>query len=289
MKKHLKTTWQHMRRSPYQALAAVAIMLLTFLAVSVFAFLTLGSSQIISYFESKPQVTAFFHDDAKQADIDSLSQQLKQSGEIASIKFVSKAEALKIYQQQNKSDPLLLDLVTADILPASLEISTYNIQDLPSVSDSLKKNPIVQEVVFQKDVVSTLTTWTNAIRILGVVLIGVLSGVSIFIMATIIGIKISQKREEIEVMQLLGATKSYISWPFILEGVLYGLFGTFVGWLISSVALLVVTPFLEEFLRGIPVLPVPWFVFAALLIGEIVLAVILGTFASILAVRRYIK
>jgi cell division transport system permease protein len=289
MKKHLKTTWQHMRRSPYQALAAVAIMLLTFLAVSVFAFLTLGSSQIISYFESKPQVTAFFHDDAKQTDIDGLSQQLRQSGEIASIKFVSKAEALKIYQQQNKSDPLLLDLVTADILPASLEISTYNIQDLPSVSDSLKKNPIVQEVVFQKDVVSTLTTWTNAIRILGVVLIGVLSVVSIFIMATIIGIKISQKREEIEVMQLLGATKSYISWPFILEGVLYGLFGTFVGWLISSVALLVVTPFLEEFLRGIPVLPVPWFVFAALLVGEIVLAIILGTFASILAVRRYIK
>ena len=289
MKKHLKTTWQHMRRSPYQAMAAVAVMMLTFLAVSVFTFLVLGSSQIINFFESKPQVTAFFHDDAKQSDIDALTQQLKSSGKIATVKFVSKEQALKIYQQQNKSDPLLLDLVTADILPASLEISTYNLEDLIGISDSLKKNPIVQEVVFQKDIVSTLTTWTNAIRILGVILIAVLAGVSIFIMATIIGIKISQKREEIEVMQLLGATKWYISWPFIFEGISYGILGTVVGWLLSSIALLWATPFLEEFLRGIPVLPVQWYIFALLLVGEWILAIILGTFASMLAVRRYIK
>ncbi len=289
MKKHLKTTWQHMRRSPYQALAAVSIMMLTFLAVSVFAFLILGSSKIITYFESKPQVTAFFHDDANQSDIDGLVSQLKNSGKVASIKFVSKQEALQIYRQQNKSDPLLLDLVTADILPASLEISTTNLEDLPAISTSLTKNPIVQEVVFQKDVVSTLTSWTNAIRILGIVLIAVLSCVSIFIMATIIGIKISQKKEEIEVMQLLGATKWYISWPFIFEGITYGLVGTLVGWLLSSAALLWATPFLEDFLRGIPLLPVPWYIYVGLLISEWVLAIFLGTVASMVAVRRYIK
>ena len=278
-----------MRRSPYQALAAVTIMMLTFLAVSVFAFLILGSSQIITYFESKPQVTAFFYDTAKQDQINTLMKQLQASGKVASVNFVSKQQALKIYQQQNKNDPLLLDLVTADILPASLEVSTYNLQDLPTVSQSLQKNPIVQEVVFQKDVVSTLTLWTNAIRILGVILIAVLSGVSIFIMTTIIGIKISQKREEIEVMQLLGATKWYISWPFIFEGIFYGLLGTIVGWFFSSAALLWTTPFLEAFLKGIPVLPVPWYIFILLLFCEWVLAVILGTFASMLAVRRYIK
>lgn len=289
MKKHLKTTWQHIRRSPYQSLAAVAIMTLTFLAVSVFAFLILGSSKIITYFESKPQVTAFFRDDAKQSDIDSLETRLKNTGEVASVKFVSKEQALEIYRQQNKNDPLLLDLVTADILPASLEITTTRLSDLPALSDDLKKNPSVQEVVFQKDVVSTLTTWTNAIRIIGLALVILLSIVSIFIMATIISIKISQKKEEIEVMQLLGATKWYISWPFIFEGIGYGLFGTFVGWVISSAALLWATPLLEEFLRGIPILPVPWYIYAALLGAEWILAILLGVFASLLAVRRYIK
>ena len=278
-----------MRRSPYQALAAVAIMTLTFLAVSVFAFLILGSSQIINYFESKPQVTAFFHDEAKQSEMDGLIGQLKANPNVASVKFVSKQEALKIYQQQNKSDPLLLDLVTADILPASVEISTNNIEDLPAISDTVQKNPIVQEVVFQKDVVATLTTWTNALRVMGLSLIIILSAVSIFIMTTIIGIKISQKREEIEVMQLIGASRAYISWPFLFEGISYGLIGTFIGWLVSSIALLAITPFLEEFLRGIPVLPVPWYVFVILLFGEFILAILLGALASTLAVRRYIK
>src|SRR5258708_30195479 len=114
-----KTAWHHIRRSPYQALAAIMIMMVTFLAVSVFAILIIGSSKIITYFESKPQVTAFFKDDAKQTDIDGLKGQLSSSGKIASIKFVSKDDALKIYKEQNKNDPLLLDLVTSDILPAS--------------------------------------------------------------------------------------------------------------------------------------------------------------------------
>src|SRR5258708_5337301 len=246
---HMKTTWHHVRRSPYQALAAILIMMVTFFAVSVFTFLILGSTKIINYFESKPQVTAFFKDEAKQQDIDALKTQIQSTGKIASTKFVSKQDALKIYKEQNKNDPLLLDLVTADILPSSLEISTIQLEDLPTVSQTLKSSPIVQEVVFQKDVVASLTSWTNAIREIGAALIVVLSIVSVFIMATIIGIKISQKRDEIEIMRLLGATKIYISMPFLLEGMFYGTLGAFLGWLVASASLLYTTPYLMSFLR----------------------------------------
>jgi len=286
---HWNTMWNHIRRSPYQALAAILIMMLTFLAVSVFTILIIGSSKVITYFESKPQVTAFFRDDAKQDVIESLKTDLAATGKVSSMKFVSKDDALKIYREQNKNDPLLLELVTADVLPSSLEISANNLQDLPDLSVSLKNNPAVQEVVYQKDVVAALTTWTNAIRIIGVLLIGLLSLVSIFIMSIIIGMKISHKKDEIEIMQLIGATKWYISNPFVMEGIFYGMVGAFVGWFIASGVLLAATPLLETFLRGIPVVPVPWWFYVALLGGELVLAVILGIFSSILAVMRYIK
>lgn len=285
----LKTMWHHVRRSPYQATAAVLIMFVAFLAVSVFTILVIGSNKVINYFESKPQVTIFFKDEAKQGDIAGLEESLQASGKVASMHFVSKQDALQIYREQNKNDPLLLELVTADILPASLEISTVQIQDLPAISDSVKTNPIVQEVVFQKDVVSALSTWTNAIRILGIALIATLTIVSVFIMTTIIGIKISQKRDEIEIMRLIGATKWYISYPFVLEGIFYGLTGAFFGWVISSGVLLYSTPYLESFLRGIPILPVPVLFYIALLGGEFVFAILLGVFASLLAVSRYIK
>jgi len=287
--KHIKTTWTNIRRSPYQAFAAILIMMLTFLVISFFTFLIGGSSKIVNYFESKPQVTAFFKNEAKQSDINTLENDLQSTGKIASVKYVSKDEALKIYREQNKNDPLLLDLVTADILPASLEISSLKIEDLSSISDTLKNSPIVQEVVFQKDVVSTLTAWTSALRKIGTALIIVLSLVSMFIMVTIIGIKISQKKDDIEIMRLIGATNWYIRWPFIFEGMFYGAIGAFLGWLISSLALWYATPFLSSFLRGIPILPVSPLVILELLAIELILAAFLGAFSSFLAVLRYLK
>ena len=287
--KFLGAAWRNIRRSPYQALAAISIMTLTFLVVSFFTFLLAGSSKIINYFESKPQVTAFFKNEAKQSDINTLENDLQSTGKIASVKYVSKDEALKIYRDQNKNDPLLLDLVTADILPASLEISALKIEDLSSISDTLRNSPIVQEVVFQKDVVSTLTAWTSALRKIGIALVVVLSLVSMFIMVTIIGIKISQKKDDIEIMRLIGATNWYIRWPFIFEGMFYGAIGAFLGWFISSLALWYVTPFLASFLRGIPILPVSPVSILELLAVELVLSALLGAFSSFLAVLRYLK
>jgi len=285
----VKTSWKHIRRNPYQAITAIVIMMLTFLSISVFAFIVFGSSVVINYFESKPQVTAFFKDEAQQPEIDTLKQNLEKTGIVSSIRFVSKKQALQIYKEQNKSDPLLLDLVTEDILPASLEISTNKVEELNTVSDTLKNSSIVSEVIYQRDVVETLTRWTNAIRLIGILLIVVLSVVSIFIMMTVIGFKVSQKREEIEIMKLLSATNWYIRWPFVYEGIFYGVIGTFIGWMIASAGLLYASPFLESFLKGIPLLPISPLFLLELLAGEIVIAVILGVLASSLAVLRYLK
>ncbi|HSX40840.1 MAG TPA: permease-like cell division protein FtsX [Candidatus Saccharimonadales bacterium] len=287
--KSIHTMWRNVRRSPYQAFAAIFIMLLTFLVVSFFSFIVYGSSKIISYFEAQPQVTAFFKDDAKQDDINALRDNLSQNNKIAKLKYVSKQEALQIYKQQNKNDPLLLDLVTADVLPASLEVSTHKIEDLAPVSQTLKTAPIVQEVIFQKDVVSTLSSWTNALRRIGVVLVVLLSVMSMFIMIIIIGIKISQKREDIDTMRLIGATSWYVRWPFIFEGIFYGIIGAIIGWLLSTVTLWLATPALSSFLRGIPIFPVSPVLLLELLGIELLFAVCLGAFSSFIAVLRYLK
>src|SRR3989344_4368583 len=287
--KFIKIMMRNIRRSPYQAMAAVLIMMLTFLTVSFFIFLLSGSSKVISFFESKPQVTAFFKNEVKQEEIDNLAKQVQNTGKVASVKFVTKQEALEIYKEQNKDDPLLLDLVTADILPASLEISANRIEDLSGISEALKSSPIVAEVIYQKDIVSTLVIWTGAIRRIGAGLIVVLSTVSIFIMATIIGIKISQKKEDIEIMKLIGASNWYIRWPFILEGIFYGLVGALIGWLISMGVLFYAAPYFSSFLRGIPIFPISPVFLLELLGLEILLAVILGAFSSYLAVLRYLK
>ncbi len=287
--KFAKTAWKNIRRSPYQALAAILIMSLTFLVISFFAFMLVGSSKIVTFFESKPQVTAFFKNEASQEQINELENNLSRSGKVASIKYVSKEDALKIYKEQNKNDPLLLDLVTADVLPSSFEISAIDLSQLEEISKDLEKSSIVSQVIYQKDVVSALTSWTNAIRKIGIALVILLSAVSVFIMVTIIGIKISHKKEDIEIMRLIGAGRWYIRWPFVLEGIFYGVFGALVGWMTAAGVLIYATPFLESFLKGIPVLPVSYIDLLALLGIEVLIAIILGIFSSFLAVLRYLK
>lgn len=288
-KMYLKTVGKYIRRSPYQAVSATMVMTLTFFTISVFAILTIISIRLITYFESRPQLTVFFKEDAKTEDVNSLQAQVEETGKTASVKYVSKDEALKIYKEQNKKDPILLDLVTADILPASLEIQAVRAEYLSDLAAIVKNSPHAGEVVFQQDIVDTLISWTNAFKGVGLAVIFVLVIVSIFVILTVIGIKITIRREEIETLRLIGASNWFIRLPFLVEGLLYGVVGSFVGYLFCMGLLLYAAPFLQSFLRGIPIFPIQPLVLIELFLLVVLTAGFLGAFASYIAVLRYLK
>lgn len=284
-----KTVTKYMRRSPYQAISAFLIMTLTFFAVSIFAVLTILSVRLIDYFETRPQLTVFFKDTASRQEIQDLEDKLKNTNEVSSIAYVSKEEALQIYREQNKKDPILLDLVTADVLPASIEVQATKAEKLDDLAGIVKSEPIVEEVVFQKDIVDTLISWTSAIRKVGITVISVLSLVSLFVILTIIGIKITLRREEIEIMRLIGASNWFIRMPFLIEGMIYGFVGAVLGWSICVAILLYATPTLESFLKGINIFPLSPLMLLEVLALEVFAACFLGMIASYFAVLRYLK
>ena len=285
---HLQTTFQHIRRSPYQALAAVGVMSLTFFVACVFFLAALGSQAILSYFEKKPQITVFFKDEKSEESIRNLEKRLKATGKVASLKFVSKEEALRIYREQNKDDPLLLEMVTAEILPASLEISATDPKYLAELAAVLEKEPLVEDVMYQQDVIEALISWTAGIRLVGTILVSFLIIVSLLIVLTVIGMKIALKKEEIEILKLVGASSWFIRTPFLLEGMFYGMVGAFLAWGVVYLLLSYLTPFLASFLTGIPLLPVPSFFMIYLLLGMIFAGALIGGFGSFLALLRYI-
>lgn len=285
----LKTTKQHIRRAPYQALAAVMIMTLTLFVASLFMMMALTSQKILSYLETKPQVTAFFKEGTSTQQVEALKQKLQATGKIASLKYVSQEEALAIYREQNKNDPLLLEMVTANILPASLEVSAVEASYLSEISEILKKEPTVEEVVFQKDIVETVISWTRAARYGGAILVSFLSVISFFIILAVIGIKIAAKKEEIEIMKLVGASHWYIRWPFILEGAFYGTVGALLAWGVSYLLLLYATPILSSFLQGLAVFPVSPIFMLGLLLALVLGGVLVGSLGSLLAVWRYLR
>ena len=162
--------------------------------------------------------------------------------------YVSKEEAFNIYKEQYKNDPLLLEMVSADILPSSLEISAKDPRDLEDLAKILNTEDGVEDVVYQKDLVESLISWTQAIRVAGIALVSVLGLQSVLVLWMVIGMKIALKSVEIEVVRLLGGTNWYIRWPFLLEGGLYGLIASFIAWCVSYILILYSTPILARFL-----------------------------------------
>lgn len=284
---HNKTVFKHMRRAPYQSLAAIFMTTITFFIVSVFSLVVLGTHSMLNYFESRPQVTAFFKDPVADSDVNALKSALTSAVPVDSMNFISKDQALQIYQKQNADNPLLLDMVTADILPASLEVSAKNVTDLETIAGVMQKNPAVEQVVFQKDVVDTLRKWVGGVRVAGIILSSLLVFVSLTTIVIILGLKFTARKTEIKTLTLLGATPWYIRGPFVSEGIIYAVVGALVGWGLTYLTLLYLTPNLVAFLQGIPLFPVPLWLMLALLGGELVLGVVIGGLASLIATRRY--
>jgi len=295
--KPLRVSWNHIRRSPYQAFAAILTMFLTFLVSGAFGLTVATSLLVLSYFESKPQATVFFKDTAEKSQADALKTTLEATGKTANIKYVSKEDALGIYKEQNKNDPLLLEMVNADILPASLEVSATDPRYLKELEPIMKEADGVEEVIYQKDVVDTLVSWTNAVRLVGGILIILLSLDSILIVMTIIGMKVALKKDEVEILKLIGASKWYIQLPFLLEGGMYGVFGGFMAWMVMFVLILWFRASILSFLGIIPIITT---ILGSLLSSAFIgssfgfffilssLGFLLGSIGSLVALKKYI-
>ena len=277
------------RRSPYQALTSILMVSVTFFVAYSFSLLLLGAHAVLEHFETQPQIIAFFEVDAPENTITQEQETIKQKPYVEDVTLITKDEALKIYQESNKDQPLLLELVTAEILPASIEVSARDIKDLPTIKADLEAMPSIDEVDFQENVIAELSKWTTNLRTVGLAAVVVLAVISFLIITIIIAMKAASQKTAISIMRLIGATSGYIKGPFMLEGMVYGFSGAVVGWGAMYAALLYLSPWISDFLGDITLLPVPFEALGMQLGIGVITGLILGGFAGLLAVGRFIR
>lgn len=285
----LLTALTTIRRSPYQALTAILITSITFLVAFCFSLLLIGAEKVLQYFETRPQVIAFFELDTPHETIVQVEQTMQARPYVEEVTVIDKETALKLYREAHRDEPLLLELVTADILPASIEVSAVDLQSLPRIKNDLEQAPGVEDVEFQEQIIDQLSAWTRSIRLLGLGAVAVLGLISFLNIAVIIAMKAAVKKPAIGIMRLLGATRGFIKMPFMLEGMIYGVTGVTLGWLGMYAVLLYSTPTINQFLGEIRLLPVPVEFLGLQLAAGLFLGLCLGGFAGLVAVGRLIK
>lgn len=244
------------KRTPYQSLGSFLILFFTlFLALFFFNIISFFHG-MLSYVETRPQVIAYFDVKAKEADILSIKSQIEKTGKTSSVTYVSQSEALKIYKDLNKDNPLLLEMVSANILPASLEVFATKPIYLSELAEFIRSQPIVDEVNYQKSIVDRLVVLTNILRQISIALLVLLMTITVTVLITTTAFKISVKREEIEVLQLIGASKKYIRRPFLVEGMLFGIISGTVAFVLFYGIFFYFQPAITSYLAGIPKLTI---------------------------------
>lgn len=299
MKYHTKSAITSIKRFPYQSLAAIFLLTVTFLVVTILSVVSYSSSKVIKYFETRPQVIAFLKDTATTETISALQHKLQGDERIKEVRYVSKEEALSIYKDATSDNPLLGELVNPSIFPASLEFSLADLSKAQGIIEEVKSEGVVDSVGFTAslggekslgDVVNKLRSITLYLKLGGGFFALLLVGTSFLVLVVTLGMRIAARRQEVEILGLIGAKKSFIKKPIIIESIIYVLAGVILGWLITLISILYVAPSAINYFGEIPILPRPplmfFSLFGIILLGEVLIGILLATLGSNLALSR---
>jgi cell division transport system permease protein len=225
------------------SLAATATMVLMLLLLAGFWLLQAGLVAGIAYVEEKVEIVADLRDAPGAEAVlvvqaHALATDVAALPEVREVRFVSKEEALATFRERlrERGQVDLTGYLERNPLPASLEVALVDARDYePVVALLAARTDVVEDVVDIHQLIERLTSVTNILRTGGVVVLVLIGFVVLFIIVNTIRLAVVARREEIEIMRLVGASDAFIRWPFIFEGALVGLLGA--GLALAALAL----------------------------------------------------
>ena len=298
-------TKKNIKRNKWLTISTILVSTIVFTLSSVFISISILTQKAADYYEQKAQVIVFFKKGTAEEEVMKFKDVIYNKELITNIDYVSQEEALEICREDFADNPDLISTVTADSLPASLEIRANDIESLLLVIDTINQaketNAFVDEIMYFKDVVDNMRTLSKIIKIGSAILISAMAIVTVALIRVTIGFNIKLHQEEIQIMHLVGSPDKFIRTPFLLEGTFYGLLGGLLS------ALLILIPWyilifysrgtdfsfwVEQFLVDIklPFLGEINITFILIyLLVHIIVGSLFGFFSSLSAVKKYLR
>lgn len=292
------STWgrvkQNLQRERLLFLSNVFVMTITFLLLGIFITVVVMTQSFVKNLEQQAQVTLFFKDDFPEAKILELRNQITSDDRVLEVKYISKNDAFDLFKEINKNEPVLLESISPEILPASLEVRTKDIDDLTPLSEEYQTYDGIEEIKFFKDVIDRFRYWSNVIYLGGLALVLIFFTISYTVVLVTLRTVINSKGRELEIMKLVGASDNYVKRPLIFQGlflsgissliagsvfVLFSAVVQFTGFYTGGLSL--------AFLSGFNISPVVYTLVLAFCI--LVSGLSLGYIGSWSAIKRYLN
>lgn len=294
-KQGIKNIWRNIMFS----MASIATMAACIFLFGLFFSLVLNFRYIVKNVEEGVAVTVLFTDDADQATINAIGEQIKTYDGVTDVRYISAEDAWEEFSTdyfggEEEADKWAEGFVNDNPLARSSSYSVYvdkieRQDDLVKYIEGLEG---VREVNQLKGATQTLTTFNKLISYVAIAIILILLCVAVFLISNTVSIGISIRKEEIGIMKLIGATNSFVRAPFLIEGIIIGLIGSAIPLVLlfilyNKVVQYILTKF--SMLNNVMQFLNVYQVFEVLVPIGLVLGMGIGLFGSIITIRKHLK
>ncbi len=302
LRRIIRTGLLNFVRNAWLGIAAIAVMVITLTIVLFLVIANATFSSTISQITDRIGVSMYLKDSVTIKQREQLINQVRALDTVKSVRYISKDEALEAYKKQNAKNTDLLTAIsqTDNPLPASLDIKPNNPNKIDSIRQFLEQKDIKDlqsdEPSYsgdRKEAIDKITRATNFFREAGLAGIVVFAIISMLIIFNTIQMAIFNRRDELTIMRLLGASTNFIRGPFIVESILYGLLSGIISIVLIHTLFVVSSSALEASSLGILDINYANQYFARhywrLLGIQLAIGILIGAVSSFIATRRYLK
>jgi cell division transport system permease protein len=289
----MRRTFRNIKGNLFPNLSTIGIIAISILIFSAFTLISLNLSSFLKIWENKIEVVAYLKKGTPLKEVEGLLKNTRELQGVEGVKYVSPFDAMAFLESKLGSQKNLLQGIQPAVLPPSFEIQLKkdyrNSVKIKEVVLQLKQFPQFEEIQYGQEWVETFSALVHIVRLTQWILGGLFLVAIIFITSNILQLTISSRREEIEIMHLVGASPAFIRIPFYVEGFIQGLLGgglaIFFLYLLHKGLFLYIPPSIQAWLVRIPIFFLPQWTILWILIGGMVL----GFLGSCVASTRFLK
>lgn len=298
----IKTGLVNFARNAWLAVAAIAVMTVT-LTIVLFSVITNATfANTISQITSKIDISVYLNDGIGKQQLDGFLSGLRNLPNVKDVQYLSKEQVLDNYREQNSGNQQLLSAIssTGNPLPATVQIKPRDLNKIQDIKNylSMSSHQALQSDQpsysgDRKAAIDKITHATNILRQAGIVAVGVFALISVLIIFNTIQMTIFNRRDELTIMRLLGASTWFIRGPFVVENIVYGIFSGLFSIAIIKVLFVVASSALQASSLGLLDIGYAASYFNShivrLVLAQVGIGILIGALSSVVATRRYLK
>ncbi len=282
--------------------AAMAVIVITLTIVLVSIIINATFNNTINQITAKIDISVYLKDSVTSQQTDQLISEIKHLNNVANVQYLDKAQVLRQYELQNSSNQQLALAIneTSNPLPATIHIMVKNLNNISSIKNFLDQSNIsaLQSNLPSysgslKQAINNISHATDVLKKLGVIAIVVFGFISVLIIFNTLQMAIFNRKDEIQIMRLLGASTSFIRGPFIVESTIYGFLSAILSIIIVNFIFVTASSTLQASSLGL--LDINYATtyfdqyFWQFLGIQIAIGVLIGAISSWIATHRYLK